>query len=78
MKEIDACAGNLRVLLLGIGAACSLFSPMQGFADQASAVAVAETMMAELFEPQQTRASSASENRPGISRRDLLRGKLRG
>ncbi|WP_200344817.1 [NiFe]-hydrogenase assembly chaperone HybE [Halochromatium glycolicum] len=63
---------------IGSFAACSLFSPMQGFADQPSAVAVAETVIAGLFEPQPAGARPASENRPGISRRDLLRGKLRG
>jgi [NiFe] hydrogenase assembly HybE family chaperone len=63
---------------IGPFAACSLFSPMQGFADQPSAVAVAETVIAGLFEPQQTDMPSARENWSGISRRDLLRGKLRG
>jgi [NiFe] hydrogenase assembly HybE family chaperone len=66
----------------GIGpfAACSLHSPMSGFADHASAVAAAEAVIAELFEPTPCPSDGerrASPGRSGLSRRDLLRGNLR-
>jgi [NiFe] hydrogenase assembly HybE family chaperone len=68
---------------LGAFAACSMFSPMQAFADQAAAVATAEAVMVALFEPE----SGGTQGRPpgdvavapagvGISRRDLLRGRV--
>lgn len=63
---------------IGAFAACSMFSPMQGFADQAAALATAEAVMAALFEPaaSSVAASQAEPARPNISRRDLLRGRV--
>jgi [NiFe] hydrogenase assembly HybE family chaperone len=64
---------------VGAFAACSLFSPMHGFADQAAAVATAEAVMQALFAPPEAPpAADARRSLPaGISRRDLLRGRLR-
>ncbi|MFD2113108.1 [NiFe]-hydrogenase assembly chaperone HybE [Thiorhodococcus fuscus] len=53
---------------VGAFAACSIFSPMEGFPDQATAVATAEAVLDGLFsEPSPAPAA-------GISRRELLRG----
>ncbi len=52
---------------LGSYAQCSLFSPMFQFEDQAAAVATAQAALTGLL------CSSAPR---GVSRRDLLRGKL--
>lgn len=64
----------------GVGpfAACSLFSPMQEFADQAVALATAEAVMAALFEPEPSSAAAPQgiPAQANISRRDLLRGRL--
>ncbi len=54
---IDLPAGRFELIAseeAGVGAfaACSLFSPMQDFPDQASALATAEAIMVELFDPQ--------------------------
>lgn len=51
---------------------CSLFSPMQAFDDQATAVATAEAAMAELMMPVQPKATPKAD----VSRRGLfgLRG----
>ena len=69
----------------GIGGfiACSMFSPMHAFADQAAAVATAEAVLVALFEPEpggeqggpsgDVIAASAGAR---ISRRDLLRGRV--
>jgi [NiFe] hydrogenase assembly HybE family chaperone len=54
-------------VLLGRYAQCSLFSPMFQFADQAAAVAAAESALQALLAAPEPRA---------ISRRDLLRGNL--
>jgi [NiFe] hydrogenase assembly HybE family chaperone len=77
---------------LGTIATCSLFSPMQAFADQAAAEATAAEVMTALFEPNpdttapgqrdaQAGATGAKSARfrpdPGVSRRDLLRGSFR-
>ena len=68
---------------IGAFAACSMFSPMQTFADQAAAVATAEAIMVALFEPEPDGAQGGSQvdvaaasNGAGISRRDLLRGRV--
>jgi [NiFe] hydrogenase assembly HybE family chaperone len=63
---------------IGPFAACSLFSPMQQFADQAAALATAEAVMQQLFEPDPPPAAPQPAAAPGISRRDLLRGTLSG
>jgi [NiFe] hydrogenase assembly HybE family chaperone len=77
----------------GIGGfvACSMFSPMQVFADQAAAIATAEAVMVALFEPESAAAPVGPLGGPpggpqrdealasagaGISRRDLLRGRV--
>ncbi|WP_200374544.1 [NiFe]-hydrogenase assembly chaperone HybE [Thiocystis violacea] len=67
---------------LGPFCACSLFSPMGDFPDQASAVATAETIMRTLFvadADQSPRTGECSGDRlaPGISRRQLLSGRFR-
>jgi [NiFe] hydrogenase assembly HybE family chaperone len=68
---------------LGPFAACSLFSPMHGFADQAGAEAVAAEVLAELFTPepgaasQRAGAARAQPEGSGVSRRELLRGSFR-
>jgi [NiFe] hydrogenase assembly HybE family chaperone len=54
---VDLPAGRFELITseeasVGRFAACSLFSPMHDFADQASALAMAEAIMTELFEPQ--------------------------
>ena len=54
---------------LGRYGQCSLFSPMLQFADQAAAIAAAEAALNGVL------AAPAPRN---VSRRDLLRGKLRG
>ncbi|EGV32889.1 rubredoxin [Thiorhodococcus drewsii AZ1] len=55
---------------VGAFAACSVFSPMGEFPDQATAVATAEAVLDGLFsEPSPSPAPVA-----GISRRELLRG----
>jgi [NiFe] hydrogenase assembly HybE family chaperone len=96
---IDLPAGRFELIAseeAGVGrfAACSLFSPMQDFADQSSALGTAELIMTELFDPQGPAARQRPElsaqslakppvhqqqlePRPSISRRDLLRGRLR-
>jgi len=51
---------------IGVFAACSIFSPMGEFPDQASAVATAEAVLDGLF--------SGPSPATGISRRELLRG----
>ena len=68
---------------IGAFAACSMFSPMQTFADQAAAVATAEAIMVALFEPEPGGAQggsrgdvAATSSGAGISRRDLLRGRV--
>ena len=63
---------------IGAFAACSMFSPMHEFADQASATATAEVVMTALFEPESaaTAPTQLESARPGLSRRDLLRGRL--
>lgn len=59
----------------GIGpfGACSLFSPMQAFVDQAAALATAEAVMQQLFEPPPAPEPAAPAS---VSRRALLRGDL--
>lgn len=86
-KQVRALpAGDFEFIAseeIGIGpfAACSLFSPMQVFADQAAAIATAESVIRELFQP---RPDSARDARPegerdlGLSRRSLLLGSRRG
>jgi [NiFe] hydrogenase assembly HybE family chaperone len=124
---IDLPAGRFDLIAseeAGVGrfAACSLFSPMQEFPDQASALETAELIMTELFDPkgsvcndspvraaeprakpqrqhqertarrtlaqqsaelqaqsltQPSSQQQVRESRPAISRRDLLRGRLR-
>ena len=84
-QSIELPAGRYELLASaadGVGpfAACSLFSPMNDFADQASAVAAAEAVIAALFEPNPRPSDEerpGSNRRPGVRRRDLLRGTLR-
>nr|WP_274600184.1 [NiFe]-hydrogenase assembly chaperone HybE [Thiocystis violacea] len=65
----------------GIGpfSACSLYSPMGDFADQAAAVATARAILEALLLPEQASPKPAVVARPvaGVSRRDLLRGVFR-
>ena len=72
---------------IGAFAACSMFSPMQTFVDQAGAVATAEAVMVALFEPEPELRLESAAAVPGgevspepvsrnLSRRDLLRGRL--
>ena len=64
---------------IGTFAACSMFSPMQTFADQNAAVATAEQLMLALFEPEPAGTNgdvAAASAGAGISRRDLLRGRV--
>jgi [NiFe] hydrogenase assembly HybE family chaperone len=64
---------------IGAFAACSMFSPMQAFVDQAAAVSTAEAIMVALFEPEPSAekgAVGAVSDGTGISRRDLLRGRV--
>jgi [NiFe] hydrogenase assembly HybE family chaperone len=57
---------------------CSLFSPMDGFADHAAARAVAVAALAELFEPAPADARGAAAQRPAmLDRRSLLFGAKR-
>ncbi len=63
--------------LFGAYEACSLFSPMQAFADQASAVAVAEEAMSTLLKPMERSPQAANAKSRKLSRRDLLRGRFR-
>lgn len=63
----------------GIGEyhACSLFSPMPEFADQAGALETARAVRAALFDPKllgEGESSPAKAGAPPLSRRDLLRG----
>jgi [NiFe] hydrogenase assembly HybE family chaperone len=86
-RLLDLPAGRFEFLvseLDGVGtiAACSLFSPMHAFADQAAAEATAAAAMVSLFEPATGAAAGPASadhvesQRAGISRRDLLRGSL--
>ena len=67
---------------LGTIAACSLFSPMHAFADQAAAEATAAAVMTTLFQSAEEPGGPgdaagrppAAPTRVGISRRQLLRG----
>lgn len=88
-QRIDLPAGQFELIAseeAGIGpfAACSLFSPMHDFADQANALATAESIMLELFEsqgvqhPARPSGNPSVESGSGISRRDLLRGRISG
>ncbi len=58
--------------------ACSLFSPVLEFADQATARAVAEHALAALFDEQTAHEAGPIERRATVplSRRDLLRGRF--
>jgi len=64
--------------LLGPFAACSLFSPMDDFPDQQTARMTAEAVMAGLFTPVAGPVPDRFALRGGVSRRDLLRGMVRG
>lgn len=76
-------AGDFELIAseeVGIGpfAACSLFSPMQVFADQAAAVATAEAVVRELFQPPAASLSNAGpqpRHSADLSRRALLLGR---
>ncbi|NEX21889.1 [NiFe]-hydrogenase assembly chaperone HybE [Thiorhodococcus mannitoliphagus] len=62
---------------IGPFAACSLYSPMGGFADQGSAVAAAEEILSAVFTPAQQASDAPAAAAPakvGVSRRGLLRG----
>lgn len=60
---------------IGPFGACSLYSPMGGFADQESAVETAERILAALLDPEPPSVEPGpSPRRPGVSRRSLLRG----
>ena len=92
-RRIDFPAGGFEFALSdldGVGsfAACSLFSPMQDFADQAAAEDTAAAVLAELLTPTdaacadrsatgQATAAAALDPAPRMSRRDLLRGSFR-
>lgn len=86
---IELPAGRFELIAneeAGVGpfGACSLFSPMHDFADQAGALATAEAIMTQLFEPQgpvgdrsaEHAAEPPAQPRAAISRRDLLSGRL--
>lgn len=51
---------------IGAFAACSLFSPMHEFADQGAAVATAESVMAQLFEPAAVEIPTAVAAAPAV------------
>jgi len=58
---------------------CSLFSPMDDFADHAAARAVAVAALDELFDPGSTDRREANARKPAIlDRRSLLFGAKRG
>jgi [NiFe] hydrogenase assembly HybE family chaperone len=62
---------------IGPFGACSLFSPMNDFLDQAGAVATARAVMSELLDPAPPASEPAAVDAgPGISRRELLRGQF--
>ena len=95
-RLLDFPAGRFELVAspvddLGTIATCSLFSPMQAFADQATAEATAAAVITSLFEPDPDAAASGAPDAdgalaagppeppsgPGVSRRDLLRGGFR-
>jgi [NiFe] hydrogenase assembly HybE family chaperone len=58
---------------------CSLFSPMNDFADHAAARAVAVAALDELFDPGSADWREAARRRPaGLDRRSLILGARRG
>ncbi len=59
---------------LGVYAACSLFSPMFQFSEQAVAVTAAQAALQELFSD----TAAAAQPSRALSRRDLLRGRITG
>nr|WP_280818834.1 [NiFe]-hydrogenase assembly chaperone HybE [Thiorhodococcus minor] len=65
---------------VGAFLACSLYSPMGAFADQATAVATAAKILEGLLPSESPRPKPLApqpDASPAISRRDLLRGRLR-
>ena len=86
-STVNLPAGALEFLACeepGIGyyEACSLFSPVLQFSEQAAAVATAEAALGMLFDERVARIGPELPDRvvdppPGISRRALLRGILR-
>lgn len=79
-QEIRLPAGDVEMIGsaeadIGPFAACSLYSPMGGFADQDAAVAVAEEILSAVLGPAPGDAEApAAPGKVGISRRELLRG----
>lgn len=63
-----------REAQLGVYAACSLFSPMFQFSEQAVAVTAAQAALQELFSD----TAAAAQPSRTLSRRDLLRGNITG
>ncbi|MGB5830788.1 MAG: [NiFe]-hydrogenase assembly chaperone HybE [Thiohalocapsa sp.] len=91
-QVVEFPAGSFELIAsaeegVGAFAACSMFSPMHEFADQAVADATAEQIVTALFNPadgtaarfhSEQAAPEVEPKRPAISRRDLLRGRLGG
>lgn len=65
---------------LGECYSCSLFSPMQAFADQAAARATAEAVMQALFEGEQDEKQKITDQitQQALNRRQFLRGQISG
>ena len=81
-RDLDLPAGRYEFIAaadpeLGPHETCSLFSPMDAFADQEGALAMAQAILTLFFDPAGQRAADP-DPRPGLSRRGLLRTVLGG
>ena len=80
-RDLDLPAGRYEFIAaadpeLGPHETCSLFSPMDAFADQEGALAMAQAILTLLFDPTGRSAATdpaAPTPRQGVSRRELLR-----
>jgi len=77
-RDLDLPAGRYEFSAaadpeLGPHETCSLFSPMDAFADQEAALAMAQAILTLLFDPAAQPAAADPAPRPGLSRRGLLR-----
>lgn len=82
-RDLDFPAGRCEFITatdpeLGPHETCSLFSPMDAFADQADALGVAGTILTRLFEPATAPPAPDPSAARGLSRRGLLRTVLGG
>ncbi len=81
-RFVDLPAGRFEFIAgeeadIGTYQMCSLFSPVFEFADQATAVATAEAVMAQVMTPAaETEGSDDAAGRARVSRRGLLRGEF--